>query len=85
MISGPKGLCDPLSNGRNGTTPGRSGLGKLNCQRGHQATIAVALFEEPFPLERFTRYPVDQECVHLWTDSFHEVASQAVSRFGINV
>lgn len=57
MISGPKALCDPLSNGRNGTTPGRSGLGKLNCQRGHQATIAIALLEEPFALQRFARYP----------------------------
>jgi hypothetical protein len=78
-------LCDPLSNGCYGTTPSRNGFRKPNCKRCHQPAIAVAPLEKPFPLERFARYPIEQERVNLRANGFHEIASETVASWCVNV
>jgi hypothetical protein len=43
------------------------------------------LFEKPFPLERFPRYPIQQERVNLRANSFHEIAGETVASGCVNV
>src|ERR1035437_3112372 len=54
----PQSLCDPLRKRCNGTAPGRGGFGESSRKGSYQATVAIALLEEPFLLERFTGDPV---------------------------
>src|SRR5208337_1310917 len=81
----PQSLCDPFRKRCDGTTPGRSGFGKASSKGCHQATVAIALLEEPFPLERFARDPVEKVRVNLWAYRLHEVASEAVTIRCVNV
>jgi hypothetical protein len=43
------------------------------------------LLEKPFALERFARYPIEQERVNLWADGFHEIAGETVASRCIQV
>jgi hypothetical protein len=57
----------------------------LDRERCHQAAIAVALLEEPFPIEGLPRNPVQQVRVNLRTDWLHKVTRQTVTSGCIDV
>jgi hypothetical protein len=48
----------------------------------HQATVSVALLEEPLPSQRLLDDPIQNIGVNLWPNGFHEVARQAMGEDG---
>ena len=81
----PEGPRDPLGYWSDGAGPCGRGLRQPNCERPHQATVAVPLLEEPHSAQRLPGDPVQHITVYLWPNCFHEVAGETVASRGVEM
>jgi len=78
-------MRNPLSNGCHRVTPSWRGFRKSHSERSHESACAVTLLEEPLSPQWLTRDPVKKIGIDRWPNRFHQIASQTVTRGGIDV